>query len=405
MIEIVGGIYEEQCLHPQWNELYGSAGRAISAITRLNCKSILHSYADNLCREVMEQRAAIENFNIDIKETQETIKFQYMHGLSRPRMTRNLSKINEPINITSDKILRFGMIEGDAVVDAKFAVYDPQCQYNPDFFSKNGSKAEHLALVLNLNEAKSMLNIFDNKISGEKIACDLAHSSSAEVVVIKMGPNGAIVYSDNEIKHIPSYITNNVWKIGSGDVFTALFAKEWMGDLHDPVTSAKLASKGTAYYCNNIGFPNENQINEFEAIELSTSHKIFSDEGVKVYLAGPFFTLAQQWLIEEVRYIFKALGLRVFSPFHDVGRGRAEDVVHKDIQAIIDCDLVYAIGDGLDSGTIFEVGFARSINKPVIFYSENESEGDKKMMQGTDCMMLDDFTTSVYHTFWKSATL
>lgn len=60
-----------------------------------------------------------------------------------------------------------------------------------------------------------------------------------------------------------------------------------------------------------------------------------------------------------------------------------------------------AIADGLDSGTIFEVGYARSRGIPVVMYAENVSPEDLKMMDGTDCFLRDDFVSAIYQTAWN----
>ena len=123
-----------------------------------------------------------------------------------------------------------------------------------------------------------------------------------------------------------------------------------------------------------------------------------------MYLAGPFFSLSQLWLIEEARGQLLEMGLNVFSPVHDVGHGSAEDVA-QDLDAIHECDLMLAIGDGLDAGTIYEIGYARALKKPVIMYVENESEEDQKMMVGSGCIITDDFVTAIYQAAWKAAEL
>ena len=96
--------------------------------------------------------------------------------------------------------------------------------------------------------------------------------------------------------------------------------------------------------------------------------------------------------------------IRGFSPYHDVGKGNAEDVVDKDLEGIHNCDLLFAIADGMDSGTIYEIGYARAINKPVVVYAENESEENLKMMEGSDCKILKDYVTAIYHTLWTAIT-
>jgi nucleoside 2-deoxyribosyltransferase len=124
-----------------------------------------------------------------------------------------------------------------------------------------------------------------------------------------------------------------------------------------------------------------------------------------IYLAGPFFTLAQLWLIEQARENLLSLGLKVFSPYHDVGLGSAEDVVSADLQGINEADLLFAVGDGLDPGTIYEIGYARARNKPVVVYCENEGEENKKMLVGSDCLLAKDYVTSIYQAIWAGAAL
>ena len=124
-----------------------------------------------------------------------------------------------------------------------------------------------------------------------------------------------------------------------------------------------------------------------------------------VYLAGPFFTLAQLWVVTQAREALQQMGLKVFSPYHDVGHGSAEDVVDKDLQAIKDCDLVLAIVDGLDAGTLYEIGYARAIDRPVVVYCEQEKREDLKMMEGSACHLVADFTSAIYRTVWVGAAL
>jgi len=218
-----------------------------------------------------------------------------------------------------------------------------------------------------------------------------------------MGAKGALVYENSSFVQIPAFQTNQVWKIGSGDNFVALFGYFWMEKQLSAAESALLASKATAYYCSCKGFVTPKRLTEFSPPEIKLSDRYLNGYQPIVYLAGPFFTLAELWLIEQARDNLREMGLKVFSPYHDVGRGSADDVVELDLKGIRDCDVVLAIGDGLDSGTIYEVGYARAIDKPVIFYSENETSENKKMMLGSGCTICDDYVTSIYKTLWAAA--
>jgi nucleoside 2-deoxyribosyltransferase len=106
--------------------------------------------------------------------------------------------------------------------------------------------------------------------------------------------------------------------------------------------------------------------------------------------------MAQRWLINEARRSLRGAGLRVLSPFHDIGHGPAEFVGPPDVAALKKSDAVFAILDGLDSGTVFEIGFARALGKSVYVFSQNVAEEDLKMVVGTDCNVFNDFVTAIF---------
>jgi len=228
----------------------------------------------------------------------------------------------------------------------------------------------------------------------------LAAQQGAEVVVLKMGPKGALVYHDGAHHLVPAYATSRVWKIGSGDQFAANFAYAWMEECRPPVEAAERASRATAFYAQHRGYPTVAELDAFAPAPLVVSKNYEEGRVPTVYLAGPFFTLGQLWVVEQARNCLRDMGLRVFSPYHDVGHGPAELVVGQDVEGILQSDVVLAIGDGLDSGTIFEAGYARARGIPVVFYAENESQEDCKMMEGTDCFLCDDFVSAIYRTVW-----
>ncbi|RMO15380.1 Nucleoside 2-deoxyribosyltransferase protein [Pseudomonas cichorii] len=402
MITIVGGIYGEHCVRPAWDEVYGSAGRAATAIARFGGQVELHGIVDIDQQFIMQSRAALEGFKFHPNVVARGLSFDYLHGLSIPSVTGSVGTVTE-IKPCAEKVLRFGMMEASVVVDAQYAVYDPQSADAPQSFGANGSKAEHLALVLNRNEAG--LFIGDHSLTPEALATSVADKQQAEVVIIKMGPLGALVYDKGNISRVSAYRTNRVWKIGSGDTFAAHFALAWMEEGLSAHEASARASKATAYYCDTQGHPSQKLLAGYKTTPLEPSERYRNGFKPKVYLAGPFFTLAQLWMVTEARNALIDLGLRVFSPYHDVGLGSADEVVQKDLQAIHDCDLIFAIGDGLDSGTVYEIGYARALNKPVVVYVENESAQDIKMMAGSDCRISNDYVSAIYQAVWEACVL
>ena len=164
-----------------------------------------------------------------------------------------------------------------------------------------------------------------------------------------------------------------------------------------------LASRATAHYCETRTLPLPRSLARARAQrELKPISPRERGHRRLVYLAGPFFTLSQRWIIDEARAVLQGRHLNVFSPFHDVGHGLAGDVVPLDLKSLDRADVVYAVIDGVDCGTVFEVGYARAKRIPVVAFVENESPETLKMLEGSGCMIEKDFTTSLYKTVWAA---
>ena len=65
-----------------------------------------------------------------------------------------------------------------------------------------------------------------------------------------------------------------------------------------------------------------------------------------------------------------------------------------------ECDRVLAILDGIDSGTLFEVGYARARGVPVYALAQAVAPEDLKMVKGSGCRVFDDFVTAIHHAAW-----
>lgn len=401
-INVVGGTYHETCVSPNWDEIYGSGGRAVHALLQRGCKVNYYSYLTKRAERIIQSRAQGQTHNLSIFPSyiDEVISFNYAFGLASPSLSIDESILKCPSISISNKnqnFLVFGMLEGDAVVQGNKVVYDPQSPNSPKPFDQNGSTAQCLALVLNETEAKKLVESALSKKTLNEIGEKLL--DQATIVIIKQGAKGALLFEkDNDsiqIFTIPSYQTESVWKIGTGDVFSAIFAYHWIVENLSAKESADLASQATAFYAETQGFATC-----LQPLPLYPSLKSFNTKNV--YLAGPFFTLPELWFIDQCRQALLELGLDVFSPYHDVGLGDANKVVAQDIKAIENCDVVFAILDGMDTGTIFEIGYARALGKKVVIYYTGEALESLKMMQGTNCLIHKDLVTALYFTAWET---
>lgn len=76
-------------------------------------------------------------------------------------------------------------------------------------------------------------------------------------------------------------------------------------------------------------------------------------------------------------------------------------VAEADLAGLEECDRVFAILDGLDAGTLFEVGYARKMGIPVYGYGETIEPENSKMITGSGCHLIPDFATAIYFAGWK----
>lgn len=398
-VTVIGGVYHETCILPWRETVLGSGGRAACVLASLGCSVHLLSVADQQARNTFLPIAdSFLRIDCSFDDLDRSAGFFYSHPLAEPMVRRpsqaSRSIISRKPSVSS--LLCFGMLEGVTSIDAETVVYDPQDPDQPSWF-RESSTAKRLAYVLNEGEAK--------QLSGEPTAISaaafIADKERAEVVVVKRGPFGALVWTRGQIDEVPCYQTPAVYKIGSGDVFSAVFFYEWGVKCQTPVEAVRAAVRATAIYCAKGGEPQVIRPGSYipEKVTWPVSPKN-SSTGRSIYLAGPFFTTPQRWMVSEAYRVLNNFGLRVFSPFHHIGLGPAEKVVTKDLAGIDSSSLVYAILDGLDSGTIFEIGYARAKGISVIVLAENLTGESLTMPTGSGCKIFSDFAASLYACCW-----
>jgi hypothetical protein len=125
---IVGSTYFEFCMFPYWKELYGSGWRAACSLSEHTDDINFYTYLasrDNDLFKLNPVSQKIKSFSF--QSIEQTLGFEYFHGLTQPKITPNPYSIqqNQIIEVSDDVILRYGFIEGDAKVNGKKVVYDP----------------------------------------------------------------------------------------------------------------------------------------------------------------------------------------------------------------------------------------------------------------------------------------
>lgn len=391
-IVVAGGLYGEKCNYPNVDELFGSGGRASIAIARAGHAVEWHYYCPNELFGEAKLTLAWPNLVHVHHESKEQVNFHYWHSVCRPIYYPRMIHQAQPFQISAEKVLRFGMMEGNAIVQAQFCVFDPQSHYDPEAFHQNGSVAERLAITLNDSEICRYTEATDETSAIQKIE----KQSPGSTVLVKAGVDGCRVYENAQLKgNVPCYWSKQVYKIGTGDVFSAAFAVHWMLENRSAIEAANVASRCVAQYTE-TRTPTVN-INELDLERKAIGLKA---KGL-VYIAGPIFTMAELWIVNEACNAFSRLGMPIFSPYHNVGYGEPSKVVPADIAGLERASAVFAILDGCDAGTLFEVGYAVRKGIPVVALAQNPKAGDLTMLKGSpNCMITDDFTTAIFQTSW-----
>ena len=399
-ITIVGGFYREICQFPQSDEYWGSGGRAATTIADNDVEITLISATNQKSELVLASIAESAGFKYSSKVIGHTILFHWQHGLSTPSIYPPLHTIERAeLRASDDCVLVFGMLEAEIEVQASTIIYDPQDPHSPRHIRPN-TKPARLAYVLNRSEARQLGNDPDLQIAVNNIF----KNSGADVVIVKRGALGPLVFENGQVQSVPAFETHSVWPIGSGDVFAAVFALLWGVERQTSVMAAKTASYAAAEYVETRVLPIGLKTfrTDSKRKELNPQQRQLGDGDYDVYLAGPFFNMSQLWLINEARSALRGLGLKVFSPYHDVGIGQGKDVAPKDIEALLKSRAVFAVIDGGDTGTIFETGYARAHAKPVIALSQSTPEEPLKMISGTGCEVVSDFVSAIYRVAWAA---
>lgn len=401
---VVGGSYAERCESPTWHTTQGSGMRAAGALSSHGAR-LLTAVDDELGADA-ELVANAVGLERDVVGRSGPVGFEYFTPLSTPRVVGAKTSATSTLRGEDDRALVFGMLEqADFDVRARRMVYDPQRPGSGHSINLDGLEFEQLALVLNTGEARA----FGGSPNVEGSVAALFASTPAATIVVKGGASGCRVFARDtpgESHWISAYPTPAVWPLGSGDTFAAGFAHAW-GSGADSIEAAQIGSASAAFWC-------FTKVQALPGGLLSGNPAALDDLGLRplptvtgaskppmVYLAGPFFSLGEHWLVDLVRAALHAQGVRVFSPLHDVGHGD-ESVALADIEGLERCSSVIALLDGSDFGTVYETGWAEHAGIPVVGYASRPDKEGAKMLTGLGGELHADLATAVYRATWRA---
>ncbi|MDD5372342.1 MAG: nucleoside 2-deoxyribosyltransferase [Sulfurimonas sp.] len=404
---VYGGYYREQCLLPSWDNYYGSAGRAVAVLSNLEKNIIFETYVANDLLDHIQYFKKYYDINLKTHQSDFLIDFSYFHSLSKPIITSNIDysiNKNEAIIIQDKYVICYGTLESKApVIRAEKCVFDFQSSKLEDVYN-NGNMINEVCLIMNFEEASSITNS-ENIIEIKKYL--FTQIKSLKILVLKDGPFGGYVFYENSQNlQIPIFKTDKLFKIGTGDIFTAIFGYLWINQEKNKLSIQDITEQSafsTAYFGENFF---DYKINILDKYKENLFRKVYLEKiniSKKVYLAGPFFNSAQRWQLEDIKQLLENFKFNVFSPLHNVGTSKnSRYIATKDLEALDNSDIVFAILNDFDTGTIFEIGYAMAKEKQIIVFVENYNKNDLTMIEGSGCLIYTDLTTAIYNLVWTS---
>jgi nucleoside 2-deoxyribosyltransferase len=396
-MNIGGGAYLEVCREPgnfgTAEALLGSGLRAAAVLREVAHDLVLHSAIDATLRPSAQTVAATLGLTANWHERSEPVAFRYWTPLSAPTIDGPNSSTAEPIHVSGNNALLFGMLEGRPSAAVDGLVFDPQQPRDLAALNLEGLEAKRLAVVANTAETRAMSGEHDISVAAQR----LRQLSGADVVITKRAARGALVTTADAQEVVGPWPTARVWPIGSGDVFAAGFAWAWLEAGAEPVEAARVGSHAASRWCATRDL-------DLHREDFDPGPGEFDPGDGRVYLAAPFFNLPQRWLVELVKDALVGLGGAVFSPFHEVGVGE-DEVAVADIEGLRGCSALLALLDDSDAGSVFEAGWANRDGMPIVVYTEDPDREDLKMLRGTGAEVHTDLATAVYRAMWASMGL
>lgn len=383
-MQIVGGLYREICMIPEWDEEFGSGGRAAAAVSKLSPGSVLHTYVSDSNSPGIEH---LEGLGITLQgQTSNTrIAFSYFHPLSQPYIEPPYDQIERqpPLQVSGDIVLCFGFLEGDAIVEAKRAVYDPQTSSSPQAFGANGSRADELAIVLNVLELRIISGEYDLALAADRIM----QEQNASVIIVKAGAQGATVFERGvEQTHVPAYRSSSVFKIGTGDVFSAIFSFYWAEAKMSAHYAANLASRSVARYCSTRQLP-------VPSGSTSDLVPVGASPPGPISLEGEVNTIGGRYVLEEARFRLRELGATVISYALD---GTDRDAILQEPTTVL------IIAPVLTPNILARGQRAHNEGLSVVVLAEDEVDPVFAALAGPNFTITDDFVSALYFAFWAA---
>jgi sugar/nucleoside kinase (ribokinase family)/nucleoside 2-deoxyribosyltransferase len=388
---VIGGVYRE-ALPPAHDRRYrigGSGFVAALAASRLGLRVALASYVGQSDAQATVgplRRAGIDTSYLQVMPGRSG-HFVFSDPTDRMaptpmyRPAEATPTMEAPSNFpTALTVLAFGFPDFDPFEWIKAATTDSTCllwdrqgwlsrRIEPWAFTElPASRRIYLANLQELQEEANQPTYSES--------LETQPSAGFSESIVKCGRWGTLAFDGDFAHMVPAFSVSVRNAIGSGDCFAGVLAASLtQGEgLVEATTAA--AAAASVFVAQDTNIP-PLALTAGIAHQRSNASKTFVSsarlERTYVYLAGPFFTEAEARLVGDLEAALDHMGLSVISPRREIGELAAApteaevlQVGRDDLDWIRRCDLIVAILDGDDPGTLMEVGFAAEAGIEVI---------------------------------------
>lgn len=334
-----------------------------------------------------------ENYSKKVSRPMTEIKYIYDYLPDLPIGTEGVLLF--PINHSIPKSICF-----EASKNNKFVFLDPKP--NEGSISDAKDLLEYVDVLL-VNEEELLL--LSSKYNLNE-AIETLLAEGPDYIIVKRGIKGCIIAQKNkELCVIPSYKSNAVCTLGSGDVFDGAVAATFI-ETKDMEYSVKLASCMAACFIENIEIE---RMPTKKAVEFYMNNRgmngYSSSRNLIIYLAGPFFSQQEVLWVNYIHQSLESCGLKILSPSKENGiinTSFTPDIRKatfiSDLELLQKADIVVALLDHDDAGTSFEIGYAYSHGKPVIGLKTSADKLNNMIQYGCNpiCDTVDKLVSEVY---------
>ena len=240
--------------------------------------------------------------------------------------------------------------------------------------------------------------LFLEKASDDLSALTLELSElSPSAVLLKENRGGSRVIdiSSGQTDEVPALLGDTVNSVGVGDVYSAVFVSLLGTDVFG--AAWKAARAATCYAQTTYPDDFKRDVQRSLAVSVVQMRELGGTvlpwhvrPTFKIYFAAPDFTYIERTHLDKALDALGYHNICVRRPVQENGELKPQSQMHEmraaylgDLRLLNECEVVFALPQGRDPGTLVEIGLALAAGKPVITYDPLNENANTMVIAGS----------------------